>query len=117
MCCCTYLTDSQYTKPTSDSELNTLLSDVRKATGHDWRIEEIEVEVRRWFRRPRTIKLYALYSHTVVTEFQIINFYRPDRGEWSMNFANEAGYVAAYLYGMLATIDAKLAERGGKGVE
>lgn len=107
MCICTYLSEGEFTKPTSDKELNALLAEVRQAThgSEDWRIEERTYEVSRWFRRPTTIKLYVLYHMVNHIEFQIINFYRPDLGENSINIMNTAGHVAAYLYGILAAVN------------
>lgn len=100
---CTYLSDCDHTKPTSDGELNDLLRWVREATGDEWRIRESEHEVRRWFRKPKTIKLYSLYNHVASIEFQIVNFYRPDSGG-SINTMVDASVVAAYLYGVLAGV-------------
>lgn len=111
MPCCTYLSDDQHTSPTTDTELNELLAEVREATGEDWRIAERFVEQRRWFRKPLTVKLYTLYAHTSSIEFQCINFYRPDReDDWlpSIQIMNDAGYVAAYLYGILAGVRADI---------
>lgn len=104
MPCCTYLSGDEYTKPTSDSELNDLLRCVREATGDDWRIGEQEFVVRRWFRRQKVVKQYTLYNHVASVEFQIVNFYRPDREDNSINMINDAGFVAAYLYGVLAGV-------------
>lgn len=102
MPCCTYLSDNEYTQPTSDVELNDLLAEVRQATGDDWRICEIVRERRRWLRAPLVTKEYELFHHVVGPEFQEVNFYRPERLENCFNFVNSAGHVAAYLYGVLA---------------
>lgn len=111
MACCTYLLDHDYTKPTSDGELNDLLAEVRKVTGEDWRIREFVSERRRWFRRPVIAKAYELLVGIHSGEFQIVNFYRPEADRLaygSMNFINDAGYVAAYLYGVLAGAGVKV---------
>jgi hypothetical protein len=107
MPCCTYLSDNEYTQPTSDVELNSLLSEVCERTGDDWRICETIFEVRRWFRTAKVLKRYELFSHVSGPEFQCVNFYRPDREDDylpSINLRNDAGYVAAYLYGVLAGV-------------
>ena len=103
MPCCTYLGEQEFTWPTSDAELNSLLADIRERTGDDWRIAE-RIETVGVFRKQR-FKRYTLYNHVGGPEFQIINFYRPDRADEplsSINHYNDAGYVAAYLYGLLA---------------
>ena len=106
MPCCTYLNYSDdCTKPTSDDELNAILAEVRHATGEDWRVSETIWMKHRWFRKPLEMKSYELYSHVCQGEFQVVNFYRPDlEDEWcpSINITNSAGYVVAYLYGVLA---------------
>lgn len=104
MPCCTYLSEGECCKPTSDDELNSLLSEVRAVTGEDWRIRESLYPSHRWFRRSTVIKRYTLFHGIGCTEFQIINFYRPDLKDWSINTNNEAGYVAAYLYGVLSAV-------------
>lgn len=102
---CTYLDQYDCTEETSDDELNSLLADVREATGDDWRIRESEYEVHRWFRRPLIKRRYTLYRQTVGSEFQIMNFYRPDLVQLqSINTVNGAEHVAAYLYGVLAGV-------------
>ncbi len=106
MPCCTYLNDGEYTKPTGDVELNRLLAEVRDKTGEDWRIAETNWVNRRWFHRTTTMQTYELYCHVSGPEFQIINFYRPDHGDWSINHSNQAAHVAAFLYGVLAGIQA-----------
>lgn len=109
MCCCTYLSETDFTMPTSDSNLNSLLAEVRAATGDDWRIGEWQYTVRRlfslWF--PKFVMQYELYHHVSGPEFQIINFYRPDRGDWSINHVNDASHISAYLYGVLAGVQTK----------
>jgi hypothetical protein len=110
MPCCTYLNDNEYTSPTTDIELNKLLSDVRRLTGDDWRIHESVYETRRWFRPPLLSKNYELYGPISGPEFQIINFYRPERSDEmfsSINHNNSAGHVAAFLYGMLVILQQK----------
>lgn len=104
MACCVWIGSDQCLIPTSDSELNKLLADVRAATGDDWRIREMTWTVRRWFRKPRVVRQYELLHHVHSgVEFQVINFYRPDReGGGSINIINDASHVAAYLYGILA---------------
>ena len=104
MPCCTYLSDNEHTTETTDKELNELLAEVRKLTGHDWRMREMVSVRKRLFRKPTTRKYYMLYSHVAAIEFQIINFYRPERKDevfGSMNFVNDAGYLAAFFYGLL----------------
>ncbi len=105
---CTYLEENQHRSLTNDSELNRLLIDVRIATGRDWRLRETITLRRRWFRKPVEVRRYTLYLHTTGAEFQIMNFYRPENGsEWlpSINTMNDAGYIAAYFYGLLAGTD------------
>jgi len=105
MACCTYLDGDAYTAPTSDAELNSLLAAVRAATGRDWRIRELIIYRRRLFRRPIGVKVFELLIGTNGPEFQMINFYRPDiaSGPYSsISVLNEARYVAAYLYDVLA---------------
>ena len=105
MPCCTYLNGDEGLAPTSDKEINALLADVRAATGEDWRVREYRYEHRRWFRKPRIVCDYELYHCVHGPEYQIINFYRPDRtDDSSLNFYNDAGYVVAYLYGVLAGV-------------
>lgn len=99
---CTYLDERQHTAPTTDSELNNLLADVRTATGRDWRVGERIIERRRWFRKPLVAKRYTIYLNTNGPEFQIVNLYRPDLDELSFGIVNEASHVAAYFYGLLA---------------
>lgn len=106
MPCVTYLSDSEHTTPTSDQEINAILAEVRQATGDDWRVAETTLTTHRLFRSPKHCKLYVLYSHVQGPEYQVVNFYRPERGEYSINFANDAAHVAAYLYGVLAGIQA-----------
>ncbi len=105
MPCCTYLSDNQCRALVSDDEINSLLADVCRVTGEDWRVCETVREVRRWFRTPKVVKLYELLHETHAPEFQSINFYRPDREDgWSINLNNSAAHVAAYLYGILAGV-------------
>jgi hypothetical protein len=95
---CTYLSDTIFTQPTSDKEINTLLSEVRRITGKDWRVAE-EIVKCWWY----TTKRYTLYNHTQGPEFQIVNFYRADSGQ-NINTSVEAGYIAAYFYGLLSQL-------------
>ncbi len=107
MPCCTYLNTDDYTKPTSDDELNSMLREVRNATGEDWRVGETTWIKCRWFRKPVEMKTYELYSHVSGPEYQVVNFYRPDlEDKWlpSINHSNTVGYVVAYLYGVLAGV-------------
>lgn len=107
MPCCTYLSNDEFRQPTSDAEINSLLTNVRGVTGEDWRIQETIHEDRRWFRSPLLIKRYELFVHVHGPEFQSINFYRPDRADSylpSINLSNSAEHVAAYLYGVLAGV-------------
>lgn len=109
MACCTFLSDNECTAMTTDAELNRLLTEVRAATGEDWRIREIVCTTPRWFRRPLVTKYYELFAHLIDVEFQSINFYRPDREREgrdfpSINLLNGAEHVASFLYGMQAGI-------------
>ena len=88
---CTYLGDDQHTAPTSDQELNTLLAEVRSATGEDWRIGEHESLRLVPFRGTRVKRTYTLYAHVSGGEFQVLNL----RG-------NTVGHVEAFLFGILA---------------
>lgn len=106
----TYLGECQHLTPVSDKVLNSLIGEVRRETGEDWRISEQVCLVRRgWFRRSNEVRLYTLYygmDGNDSIEFQVINFYRPDN-EGSMSFANDAGLVAAYLCGILSQCSKK----------
>lgn len=93
---CTYLGEGQHTEPTTDDELNELLSDVREATGKDWRIGEQIMREARLLREPIYIKRYTLYNHVGSGEFQLLNI------------PQGRDHVACYLYGVLGGIsDAK----------
>jgi len=100
----TFLSQNDYTQATSSSELNELLARVRKNTGKDWRICEHKFTeitgIWPFLKRKKRI-LYSVYVEFMPPEFQIINFYREDTGT-SINESNEAGFVAAYFYGILA---------------
>jgi hypothetical protein len=99
---CTYLEGDEHLDKLSDAELNQLWAEVRQRTGEDWRVAELVRVRRRWFRQPRVAKAYELFHHIAGSEFQIINFYRPDRRGNSINPVNEAAFIAAYFYGLLA---------------
>ena len=102
---CTYLDRDDHLGPTSDSEINTLVADVRKMTGEDWRVHEIT-----FWTGIREHKRYAIYHETKAPEYQMVNLYRPDRPEFdSVNTINEASHVAAYLYGVLAGMQSSTA--------
>jgi len=101
MVMCTYLNDSDYTAPTSNAELNSMLEELKQKTGDDWRLEEEVYEVKRLFRKPKKVALYTLYYHIHSIEFQIINFYRLE-SETSINVSVSADVMAAFLLGMLA---------------
>lgn len=88
---CTYLGETQHTRPTADAELNSLLAEVRAATGDDWRIGEHESLRLVPFRGTRVKRTYTLYAHVSGGEFQVLNL----RG-------NTVGTVEAFLYGVLA---------------
>lgn len=100
----TYLNPEDYLQPTGNAELNALLAQVRKNTGKDWRLCEhrfTEVTgIWPFYKRKKRV-LYSVYVEVQGPEFQVINFYREDTGT-SINESNEAGYVAAYFYGILA---------------
>jgi len=96
---CTYLSDTDYTQPTTDKEINTLLAEVRKQTKCDWRVGE-EIYKCWWY----TSKRYTLYNHTRGVEFQIVNFYRPE-STGSIHTNVDAGYIAAYFYGLLSQLE------------
>lgn len=101
---CTYLSDGQHTKPTSNKKINELLAEVRQKTGEDWRVGEHVHEIPRWFRKSRTYRWFELLKCVdpppYRTEFQIINFYREHSGT-TINDAVSADLIVAYLYGML----------------
>lgn len=112
---CTWISDDSYTQPTTDGELNRLLAEVRNKTGDDWRISERIREEKRWFRRPRTVKHYCLFGPLGGIDFQVINFYRPDLVvEWKAS-ASDAGYVAAFLYGLLEGLEPRGSQMERRG--
>lgn len=104
MVMCTYLSEGQHTKPTSDATINEVLAELRAASGEDWRVAEYVNEIPRLFRKPREYRWFELLKcvdrppHKV--EFQIINFYRPESGT-SINGLVTAALVVAYMYGLL----------------
>lgn len=106
MTCTTFLSSWELNQPTSNSDLNSLLKEVRQKTGGDWQVTEREVEVwRPWWKRlgrAKTVKLFTLYFGLGHPEYQVINFYRDH--DWSINHENSAEHVMAYLYGILAGI-------------
>jgi hypothetical protein len=103
MPCFTYLSGDEWTKPTTDKELNEVLAEARLVTGLDWRIWEDVRTYKRWFRKPITKKYYELVLGVGNGEFQLINFHNPDSGT-SINMRATAGPVCAYLYGVLSGI-------------
>lgn len=70
----TYLNDNERKSSTtvpSNSELDSLLADVRKLTGEDWLIRTWEFEHRvGWFKK-ETVRLYALLV-SVGSEYQVM---------------------------------------------
>jgi hypothetical protein len=105
---CTWLGEHDFRKPTSNTELNNLLMEVRSKTGRDWRVAEHKFEVYRgwrFWRKPEPKLLYEVYVGTVETEFQIINFYRD--WDWSINHHNNVELVVAYLMGILTGLEEK----------
>lgn len=91
---CTYLDRDDHLGPTRDSEINTLLAEVRRTTGEDWRVRELTFWTGLCFWR-REHKRYAIYHELNAPEYQMVNLYRPDRPEFgSVNTINEASHVA-----------------------
>jgi hypothetical protein len=102
----TWLGEHDFRKPTSNTELNNLLMEVRSKTGRDWRVAEHKFEVYRgwrFWRKPEPKLLYEVYVETVKPEFQVINFYRD--WDWSINHHNNVELVVAYLMGILTGLD------------
>lgn len=104
MPCCTYLNADECTAPVSDPELNSLLAELRKVTGRDWRLEErVRSMGRLWWRR--CVKSYLLYAGMPDgVEFQVINFYTADG---SLTPFVPAQVIAAYIYGYMGGMEAR----------
>lgn len=99
MSICTYLTDDEFTTPTTNVTLNEVLAEVRRVTGRDWRVGERSYTTGHlWWRK--TSHWYTLYLTTTMSEVQVINFWR--EGDCSISTNSSAERVIAYLYGVLA---------------
>lgn len=100
MTCTTFLHDGELNQRLPDPELQSLLQEVRKATGRDWQVVSHTFARRGWFKRP--VALYGLYIYVGgMGPWQQINFYR-DGAETSINLYVPLELIAAYLYGVIS---------------
>lgn len=101
----TFLHDGELNIPTSNSDLNSLLQEIRQVTGKDWQVIERQFE-RRWswrhFRKVPRPPHYELYIYVGgMGPWQMINFYR-DGATSSINVCNGAELLIAFFYGILS---------------
>lgn len=100
----TYLSDREGLKVETCPDLDELLQEVRATTGRDWRVLTVAAPDLKhgflWLRRTRQWRYSVLIG--VHGEFQIINFWRPWSGEWSINHYVPAELAMAYFYGTFA---------------
>lgn len=107
MTCTTFLNEIELNVPTSNKDINSLLSEVRTLTGENWQIIE-----RTWivknkipFIKPKQIKYYEIYIYIGgIGPWQAINFYR-DNSSSSINFGATAEIMVTYLYGILVGLN------------
>ena len=102
----TFLHNSELNVPTTNKDLNEILTEVRIVTGQNWQvIERLVHKARPWWAFWRANKIHKSYSVYVfvggVGPWQEINFYRDDASS-SINIDVTAELVIAYLYGMLS---------------
>lgn len=106
MCVTTFLHDSELNVPTSNTDLNDLLKEVREATGKDWQILERNREVRQWpwkFKH-QTVKSYELYVYVGgMGPWQQINFYSSTSGS-SINLVSPVEPIMMYLMGIMSGV-------------
>lgn len=96
----TYLMKRELLEAKANAELNELITDVRQATGDDWRVQEQVCWEWKNFRRYHSF-LYSVYVGLSNTgEFQIINFSIQD-AKGSINHFVKIDLMMAYLMGIL----------------
>lgn len=90
----------------SDSELADLLRELRSRTCEDWLIREQIIERRPWFRKPQKITYFQLYKGLDTGEYQQILFRHDEPFMFGVHTGVGAGYITAYILGMLTILDA-----------
>lgn len=96
----TYLTESEYTAPTSCDQINAYLKEIHASLGKDYRVSERTI-TRHYLGLFKSTKIvYTVYYPLEHGEYQIVNFYSPSSGT-SINHEVEAPVVMGYLYGLL----------------
>lgn len=95
----TYIYDHEVVKwsHVSDKELDKLYQEVRALSGNRILLQEKEVVIKKFMRKPLIKVLYTLYNYTGCMDAQIINF-KQDH-EWSINTDVTSSYIYAYFYG------------------
>lgn len=95
----TFLGPDECTEPTSSSEINELLAEIREVTGEDWRVKERTWTVGHlWWKRIE--RRYWLHVCVGGAEFQVINLVSKSIG---MGKESEvANFMIGYLSGMEA---------------
>lgn len=81
-----------------NAELIDVLSELNRLEKERWVVDEIEFEVRNWWKRKKCHR-YQLLKHVGGSEFQVINFWMPT--ESTINSFVPAEVVIAYIYGAL----------------
>ena len=110
MVCTTFLHDSELNVRTSNDEINTMLAEVREATGKDWQVVERTHTASKGFlfwKKKFTYRSYELYVYVGgMGPWQVINFYRdaPVGQFKSINFSNSAELVVAFFYGIMSGV-------------
>lgn len=81
----------------SDKELDKLYQEVRVLSNNRILLQEKEVCIKKFLRKPVTKTLYTLYNHSGSIDAQVINFAQDHK--WSINTDVTASYVYTYFYG------------------
>ena len=98
MTCVVWCDMSGVSQKVTDKDLLDLLADLRRLSGDQWELEELQVSIRRWFRKPRKEKWYTLYFPiSGGLEWQIINHVGDT--DWSINHAVTKSKVGSLMVG------------------
>lgn len=111
MVCTTFLYDCELNVNTSNSEINSLLAEIRNKTGdnHSWQVIERQIILTpAWWNflsTKKTVSRFNLYRYVGgCGPWQCINFYTDSSGDNSLVGLGgvDASVIVNFLYGLLA---------------